>query len=371
MRIEAKQLGEYEWLHVIADEAHKLKNRKAKQTKSMKRIRNVLYKSALTGTPIINRADELWSLLDWLYQGKKERIKFLGEDAEYILRSYWRFFDAFCDYVVIPPQMYKKITGTRNEKALQQLMSAFYIRRTKKVALPDLPDKQYTDIWVELDGKQKRAYDQMKKTLIAWVGEHESEPIVAPIIIAQLTRLQQFAISYADLETRTVNTADNGPVEEQVVRMTEPSVKLDAFMEILEDAGDQQIVVFSQFTQAIELLCTRMDKANISYGKITGSVPQKTRTRYIDEFQNGELQVMACNIRAGGVGIDLYSASTVVFLDRSWSPADNKQAEDRLHRSGQKNAVQVIDIMASNTVDMGRRQRLEQKWSWIRNIIGE
>jgi SNF2 family DNA or RNA helicase len=76
-------------------------------------------------------------------------------------------------------------------------------------------------------------------------------------------------------------------------------------------------------------------------------------------------------MKAGGVGIDLFAASTVVFMDRAWSPVDNVQAEDRLWREGQENAVQVIDIMARNTVDLGRRQRLEQKWEWLKALLGD
>jgi hypothetical protein len=142
-------------------------------------------------------------------------------------------------------------------------------------------------------------------------------------------------------------------------------------MQILEDNPDEQIVVFSQFKQIIHLLEKRLVKSGISHVLLTGDTPQEERGNIVERFQKGEAKVFAGTIAAGGVGITLTASSTIVFLDRSWSPALNQQSEDRLHRIGQKEAVQVIDIMARDTVDLGRKQRLEQKWSWIRELLGD
>lgn len=334
----------YSWGHIIADEAHKMKNRKAQQTRALKQIRDVAFKTALTGTPVVNRPDEMWSILNWLYPK--------------VFTSYWAFFRKYVEYD-IDQYGYRKIKGPRNVQELHRRIGKFYIRRLKsdpEVEL-DLPEKYYTTVSIDLGAKQRRAYDMMKKEMIAWVGEHEQQALVAPVVIAQLIRLQQFALAYAEYN------------DEGAIRLAEPSAKLDAVMEIIGDTNES-VVVFSQFKQAVYLLAARLEKAGISHVQLTGDQSKVARDAAVTDFQAGKARVLLGTISAGGVGITLTKARTVIFLDRSWSPALNLQAEDRLHRYGQKNNVQVIDLIARDTVDLGRHQRLEQKWEWIRKMLG-
>ena len=337
------ELSEVYWFHIIADECHRAKNRKAQQTRALKKLKSV-FRSALSGTPVVNRPDELWSILNWL------------KPSEY--KGYWKFYNRYVDFEIIYPQGFHKITGPKNELELQKTLSPFMVRRLKKDVLKDLPDKYYTTVWVNLGSKQRKAYKAMARDMVAWVGAHEDAPLVAPVVIAQLIRLQQFAIAHMEEVAGGFG-------------MSEPSAKLDAIMQILEDNPEEQIVIFSQFKQAIGLLGKRLEDKGISYGTITGDVSDKTRAQVIEDFQEGSIRVFAGTIAAGGIGITLTSASTAIFIDRSWSPAINLQAEDRLHRIGQKNAVQIIDIMANETIDLGRQQRLEQKWSWIKLLLGD
>ena len=183
------------------------------------------------------------------------------------------------------------------------------------------------------------------------------QPVPAPVAVAKLTRLRQFAAAFAYRD------------DEGKMRMAEPSCKLDALMELLEDT-DEPLVVYSQFKQLIRMAEKRLDDEKISYVSLTGDTPNEARGELVQKFQSGQSRVFLATTRAGGVGITLHRASTVVFLDRSWSPADNLQAEDRLHRIGQKNAVQVIVIQSNGTVDREVEARLELKWSWIRSILG-
>lgn len=346
------QLQTINWLHVIADECHRGQNRKAQTTKALKKIK-AQYRTAMSGTPITNQADKLWSILNWLYP--KE------------FSSYWKFYGRYCD-VEIMPQGFHKIKGPKNEAELLARIDKFYVRHLKKDrccehhpngVLPDLPDKYYSKIEVELTGKQATAYKQMKKESIAWIGQNESTPLVAPVVVAQLTRLQQFAVSYAE-----VNENDGS------VTLAEPSSKLDALMELI-DSTDKQIVVFSQFAQAIALLNNRLAANGISYSCIMGSVSATNRQKAVEDFQAGRSRIFTGTIAAGGVGLTLTAADTIVFIDRTWSPALNIQAEDRIHRIGQKNAVHVIDIMAKGTVDLGRAQKVDLKLSWIKKLLGD
>jgi SNF2 family DNA or RNA helicase len=341
------ELQEATWLHVIADECHRAKNRKAQQTKALKAIKRVAYMTAMSGTPVVNRPDELWSILNWLYPKT--------------YTSYWRFFNK---YVETETKYFRGRTvrvtvGPKNLDKIHEEIEPFYVRRRKEDVLPDLPDKYYTEIKVDLTPVQRRAYDTMRKEMIAWIGEHEEEVLAAPVVIAQLIRLQQFAVAFAEYEP------DLGRI-----RLSEPSSKLDALMEVL-DESEEPVVVFSRFKQLINLAARRFDTASIPYVTLTGSTSQDERRENVTQFQKGNVHVFAGTLGAGGIGITLTRASTVVFLDRDWSPALNRQAEDRLHRIGQLNAVHVIDIVARNTVDLGKRQMLELKESWIRAILGD
>lgn len=344
------ELADKNWFHVIADEAHSIQNRNAKQTKALKAIPTG-YKSALTGTPAFDKPDDLWSILNWLYP------RFWS--------SYWVYYN---EHIISTNfNGYKTIAGVRDPEKLQKLMAPFYVRRRKEEVLDDLPEKYYTEIEVDLGPQQRRAYDSMKNTMLAWIGQHEQEPVAAPIVIAQLTRLQQFAVAFAEFE-RKVNR--NNEVEEKMI-LSEPSSKLDAVMDVIESKNGGQIVVFSQFAQVIELLCKRLEKKGITYGKFTGSTSAQDRARIISDFQDSKIQIFAGTIAAGGVGITLTAANTVIFTDRAWSNALNLQAEDRCHRIGQTRGVQIIDIKARNTIDAKRIMVIQQKWKWIRRLIGD
>jgi SNF2 family DNA or RNA helicase len=340
------ELRDFEWMHIIADECHRMKNRKAQQTRALKSIKKVLYKTAMSGTPVVNRPDELWSVLNWI------KPKSYG--------SYWKFR---AQYVATTTEYargrsFQKVIGPMNLPGLHREMEPFYVRRLKKDVTPDLPDKYYSTIKVDLSPVQRKAYNTMRDEMIAWVGEHQDEVLAAPVVIAQLTRLQQFAVAFASFS------------EDGRLRLAEPSSKLDALEELLDDF-EGQVVIFSRFKQLVYLVEDRLRDKSISYVTLTGDTAQEDRASAVAKFQKGDCRVFIGTIAAGGVGITLHASSTVIFLDRDWSPALNAQAEDRLHRIGQQNAVQVIDIIARNTVDLGKAQALDMKWSWIKAILGD
>jgi len=342
------ELRDVQWLHVIVDECHRMKNRKAQQTRALKEIKGILYKTALSGTPVVNAPYEFWSVLNWLKPS--------------VFKSYWKFYQEYTEFEVQYPQGYHKVSGPKNVDKLMTQIEPFYVRRLKKDVLKDLPDKYYSTIEVELTEKQRRAYNTMREHMIAWIGAHEEKALVAPVVIAQLTRLMQFSVAFGTFDD------ENHPDK---LILSDPSSKLDALMQIIEDNPDEQIVVFTRFKGFVNIAIERLKKADISYVSLTGDTPNAERGKVVDEFQAGKAKIFLGTIAAGGVGITLHSASTIVFVDRDWSPALNAQAEDRLHRIGQKNAVHVIDIIAKDTVDRGRHQKLEMKLSWIKSLLGD
>jgi SNF2 family DNA or RNA helicase len=372
------------WFHIIADECHRLKGmkkgfpRKGKKSSSMpKMVRAAkglksVYKTALSGTPADNKPDDIWGTFNWLWPN--------------YYTSYWNFRKLYCKEEQAENKAgnllgYRHITGVQNIHLLRKEMEPWYIRRKKEEVLDDLPDKYYSEIPVDLHPLQRKAYDQMKKTMVAWLQRPDiaqrveaEDPMIASVVVAQLQRLQQFALGYMELiGYREVPNKNTGAMERKpVYKMIDPSSKLDAVMELLEDT-DEQVVIFSQFKSAINLLASRLEAGGWQgrYGLLTGDTKQSDRGRLVEQFQGGRLKVFASTIRTGGVGITLTSASTAVFLDRAWVPGDNTQAEDRLHRIGQSNAVHIIDIIARNSVDRGRLQSIENKASWIRQILGD
>jgi SNF2 family DNA or RNA helicase len=374
MRIEKDNLTQVKWLHMVFDEVHRIKNRKTKTAQAAVEVGQCArYRTGATGTPMENMPAEMWHILKWLYPKKKDRDEAnIGHWTQKLISSYWRFRGRFVQEF-INEAGYPEIIGTQNEEELRKLFGIFYIRRLKTDVQKDLPPKIRQTYEVDLPAKQRKAYDEMKNELIAWVGQNNDQPVVAPVIIAQLTRLQQFTLGYGEILTHKKFKVVDGVREEHIetqFKLHEPSVKLDALMDILDDLGDQQCVVFTSSKQAVMLAKLRFEKAGIGVSVITGDVTDAKRNAEINRFKRGETQVFIATIRSGGVGLNLQNASTVVFLDRDWSPAKNQQAEDRCHRGGQTNPVHIIDIVARKTIDQKKDRKLQLKWSWLAATIG-
>jgi SNF2 family DNA or RNA helicase len=336
----------------------------------------------MSGTAADNHPQDLWSILNWLWPT--------------VYTSYWKFYEHHLEYEVAYQggQGYRKVKGVKNVDELHAFLEGKYRRRLKRdpaIAL-ELPDKYYTRMYVPLSPQQRRAYDEMKSDFIAWVSTKKKEskgdeltPLMAQAVVAQLVRLQQLGVAYpGDIEEiRVWNKAlaekynlvkpdPRGYEIRQKVVLTDPSSKIDTVLQILEDApDDKQFVIFSQYRGAIDLLGARLAARGITHFALTGNTPQSERDQGVEDFQHSKTRCVIGTIKAGGVGITLHASSTVIFLDRDWSPSVNRQAEDRVDRIGQKHNVQIIDLIAPNTVDLGRHQRIDKKWSWIEKMLGD
>jgi len=323
-------LKEIEWLAVIADEAHRAKNRKSQQTLGLWQLKDAPIKLALTGTPIMNSPDEVWAILAWL------RPEQYGRGGGRL--PYWTFYDQYVDYYEGP--FGRVITGARNPDALRFELKDKLVRRTKGSVL-ELPPKTRRYIDVDLLPKQRKLYKEAEKQMWIEIVQEcgpealENSVIDLPNGAARCTRLRQIASSPA------------------LLGGDDTSAKLDAAVELIEDAG-QPVVVFSEFKGTCTLLADRLTKRKITTAMITGDVKPDARTEAVEQFQNGELDAIICTLDAGGVGITLTAADTVIFLERDWTPAINEQAEDRLHRIGQDRNVTVVILQATDTIDTDR-----------------
>jgi SNF2 family DNA or RNA helicase len=370
MRLIIKQIQGVQFMHVIADECQEIKNPTAQRTRAVKKLKT-LSKTAMSGTPADNKPEDLWSVLNWLYPGK-----FSSREA---------FIREFCEQVEGTGRtgiVYHSTDGVRKKRLpsgaiafgpdgrplpdpevmakLHAQMSMFFRRRRKKDVLKDLPDKYFSEVRIDLHPEQRRVYDELRRDMLTWIGEHKDEALSVAIVVAQLVRLQQAALAYLEWSP------------EGKVRLREPSAKLDELEHMLA-AGEINLplVAFSQSKSMIRLTGERLSKAGLRIAEFHGDVPDMLRQSRIDDFQAGKYDVFAATIRSGGVGITLTASSTEVFFDRDWSPAKNLQAEDRCHRDGQKNAVQVIDFFARDTVDSEVRDANIRKWSGIQALLGD
>jgi len=322
-------IKEVEWTAIIADEAHRAKNRKSQQTLGLWQLQAPV-KLALTGTPILNSPDEVWALLAWIAPQQ------YGRGGGRL--AYWTFYDQYVDYYEGPYG--RIITGARNPDALRFELSNKLVRRTKGNAL-DLPEKTRQHMDITLHPKQRKLYDEAEKLMWLEIVQAEGPQALEKNILeipngaARCTRLRQIASSPALLGAEDV------------------SAKLDVAVELIEDSG-RQVVVFTEFKKTCDLLAQRLAKRKISTALITGDIAPEVRTDSVQEFQEGDIDVMICTLDAGGVGITLTAADTVIFLERDWTPAINEQAEDRLHRIGQDRNVTVIILQGVDTIDTDR-----------------
>jgi SNF2 family DNA or RNA helicase len=338
-----KELNEINWTSVIADEAHKLKGPMSQWTRAAWWLaRGAAYRFALTGTPIANSLDDLWSVLHFLdATAWPSRVKFIERYAS-VSWNPWGGLDV----IGIKPQ-----TRTEFFKAFDPI----FLRRPKQAVLAHLPPKVYERRYCTMVAKQKKAYKQMADQQIA---ELETGTLAATTGLTKALRQSQFAAAYAEL------------LETGTVQLTEPSCKLDTLMEVLEEAGDQQVVVFAESAQLLRLAATRLEKEKISYGRVMGDNVGISRDRDIEEFQMGRLRVLLVTIKAGGEGLTLL-APIAVFLQRPFSVLESKQAEDRLHRPGaeQFEAVTFIDIVTEETLEEVRFDVLADKEEKLQEIV--
>lgn len=329
------------WDCIILDECHKIKNHKAKRTRAM----YLLVPSAprvvlMSGTPMQNSPADLFPLMHIV--------------NPMLYRSYAQWVENFCktDIIKLPNgKQFRQIVGAQNTEELRTLLAHNLIRHTKHEVLKDLPDKMYRTVPVEL-GHERAHYESMEKELFVLLDS--GEIVTAPAVIAQLIRLRQICLEPNLLSEEKTST---------------PSNKTLTVMEIVESTPEQ-IVIFSCFAQYIRILKRELEKRRISYVSIVGDQKPSERLHSIQEFQNGKARVCLGTVGAMGLGITLTAASTVVFTDLWYNPAVNEQAEDRLHRIGQKNAVTVIDLYCQGTIEDAVHQTVRRKQEMFNEVIG-
>lgn len=321
----------------ILDEAQHIKNFESLNAKSVK---NIISRArfALTGTPMENSPGELWSIFDFIMPG--------------YLHSYKKF-----------RENYQKPILEGNDKALQELrklITPFVLRRTKREVLKELPEKIETTLTVDMTPQQKKIYQaylmKVKEELEERIEEEGYENSRMHIFSA-LLRLRQLCCHPALF----------------IENYKGESGKMELLQELLDElvTAGHRVLLFSQFTSMLSLIKKMLHKMNIKYAYMDGSTAVSERKKIVSDFNNGAQKVFLLSLKAGGVGLNLTSADTVIHFDPWWNPAAEEQASDRAYRIGQQNNVQVFRLITRGTIEEKIDELQRKKKDLVGSIITE
>ena len=309
----------HDYHFLILDEAQVIKNPKSQAAMTVREIKTS-HRLCLTGTPMENHLGELWAQFDFLMPG------FLGNNA-FFKKTYRTPIEVHGD----PEQ----------RERLAKRLQPFMLRRTKQEVATELPPKTEIIRSVPLYDKQAALYESIRITMEKKVRDAIADKGLSRSHITILDALLKLRQTCCDPRTLSLKEAQ---------KVTE-SAKLDLLMEMLPEQLEEgrRILVFSQFTKMISLIEKELKSQKIAYSKLTGQT--KKRDEAIEQFKSGKTNVFLISIKAGGVGLNLTEADTVIIYDPWWNPAVESQAADRAHRIGQDKPVFVYKLMTENTVE--------------------
>lgn len=316
-------LQQFTWTTMILDEAHRIKNRRARVTEILKKFR-ALRKIALTGTPIEKSPADLWSILNWLYPAH--------------FTSYWKWCDRYVHYMEFHrgKEVYRKIVGGARLDEMAEVLSMFAIQRTKAMVAPDLPPRIEHTVPVSMDDRQLKLYSSLAKSNDIEF-QYEGKEIVIPSVLTQITRLQQVSTWPALAGFPEV-----------------PACKIEWLHEWLEDNPNETVVVFSRFRKTAEMLHSTYKDSSLVVG---GSDWTQLKA-----FQEGDSHVLFGTIAAMAEGLNLQQARTAIFLDFEWSSIKMTQAVDRIHRINITEPKHIV-YLCSSAIDDLIYNAFKHKWS--------
>ena len=316
---DAEVLTRFKYHLLILDEAQTVKNSRSQGAEVVRRI-DARHRLCLTGTPLENHLGELWSQFDFLLPG------FLGDNNTFA--KYWRM-------------PIEKQGDVPRRDLLARRIRPFILRRRKEEVAPELPPKTIILRKVELTGGQRDLYEAVRASMDVMVREE---------IASKGFGRSQIVILDALLKLRQV-CCDPRLVKVPIAQKVKERAKLDLLMTMLPELVDEgrKILVFSQFTGMLALIEQATRRAGIDYALLTGDT--QDRESQVHRFQSGEVPVFLVSLKAGGVGLNLTAADTVIHFDPWWNPAVENQATDRAHRIGQDKSVFVYKLIVAGSIE--------------------
>lgn len=348
------------WNSLTIDEFHKT---------GLPEIRNVFPKAvgkveaerkyALSGTPMGGKPIKLWGALHYI------------EPHQYTSKWTWA-----AQWLVIETVWgnHKNIGGIQKgkEDAFYQMLARHAVRRLRAEVLPELPEKQWIDVWCEMTAPQAKQYEEFAQQAEIRIDEYH---LSATSILAEYVRLKQFAnhknkveVLKVDKETGKVSlkvkaTEESGKVAPLLEKMAERGIDPD------DPDGDRQAIVASQFRETAEMIQGYLEKKGIGCAIISGKVPQKERNELQQKFQSGELRVMVIVTSAAGVGITLNRADDVHVLDETWNPDDQEQLTDRAVDTNEHHQVTVLVYRSRGTIEQYVKEVNDEKWDLNKDVL--
>ena len=322
---------------VILDEAQYVKNPTSQVAKLIRQI-PAKHRLALTGTPMENNLEELWCLFDWLIPGLLGNRKSFGEKFR---------------------KPIEKENNLARRVALSKRISPFVMRRTKDQVVTDLPPRTEIVESVDLTGPQRALYETVRATMHERVRKALAQKGLASSKITVLDALLKLRQACCDPQLVKLASA---------TKIT-TSAKRSRLMEMLESlfAEGRRVLVFSQFVEMLNLIETDVKARGWDYLMLTGQTQK--RGELVNAFQSGEASLFLISLKAGGVGLNLTAADTVILYDPWWNPAIERQAMDRVHRIGQDKPVFVHRLIAQGTVETRIAQMQARKQALMDSVF--
>lgn len=331
LQLDSEILLAREFCFVILDEAQMIKNPRAKVSQAARALR-AEHRLCLTGTPMENHLGELWSLFDFLQPG------LLGGEKQF-QRQY--------------RMPIEKNGDSKRAAALSRRIAPFVLRRTKDAVAKELPPKTLIVESIVLDERQRDFYDGIRLAMhqrVRDIIQHQGLARSQITVLDALLKLRQ-----ACCDPRLVRIDAQSGVDTQtraeVSARTIPSAKMEWLRNVLPElvAEGRRILLFSQFTSMLRLIQAAVTELSIPYCLLTGETPD--RAAVVRQFQAGGVPLFLISLKAGGTGLNLTAADTVIHYDPWWNPAAEAQATDRAHRIGQDQPVFVYKLIAQGTVE--------------------
>lgn len=335
---DLSRFREHEYHYVILDEAQAIKNARSQASQSARTLR-ARHRLALTGTPVENNLDELWSLFEFVMPG--------------LLGSAQRFRSGFRHPI-------EREGNETRLHALRSRVSPFVLRRLKETVARDLPPKTELVRHVSFQEDQRDLYESIRVAAHAEVRSairRQGFEASSLMILDALTKLRQVC-------------CDPRLVQVDAARDVKSSAKAEAFYSLLsgELGRGRRVLVFSQFARMLALLSQGLDERGIRHVTLTGA--SQERHELVDSFQRGEADVFLISLKAGGTGLTLTRADTVIHYDPWWNAAAQMQATDRAHRIGQTQPVFVHNLVVAGSVEERMLELQQRKRNLADTLLG-
>jgi len=337
------ELNAIEFDIVIYDEAHYIKNPKAKRTKATQGLRAKRH-FLLTGSPMLGHVPDLWSLM---YRIDPSMEKF------YFFCNRYAVYGGFKD---------KQIVGVKNRDELYERLQKVMVRRLKNDVL-DLPEKQYITIRLDLSPLQRKLYDDIKDEMkLAAPDPTTASSMEIENALTKFLRLKQVCGTPATLKF------------EDGTKYPDESAKLDRASEMIEEIVKElgeHVVVFTQFRDVQRCMVERLTKVGIPSYQLHGDIPNADRVPAVTAWKNGEPSAMVAMLQVAGVGLNMATARKAIFLDKLFVPKLNEQAEDRIHRIGSSTTqpVQIYQLAMRRTIEQRVEAILKTKRQLFDDVV--